>query len=266
MELRAQCLKALAADDLNQKLNQVQAIYESFKSHQIKIDAKADIKHTYHLPGAPPKPDIVAPRLVEKRSASTQHGKLIFIHALAHIEFSAINLALDIIWRFKNLPEQFYSDWLQIAYEEQAHFNLLNSYLKKFGLAYGSFNAHNSLWEMAERTSHDLIHRLALIPRTMEARGLDAVPEIRDRFKQIQDERAVEILEIILRDEIGHVLIGNRWYGWLCAQRGVDAIETYASLARQYKAPAMRGPFNLDARRAAGFSEAELDALVLTCN
>ena len=258
MELRAQCLKALAADDLNQKLNQVQAIYESFKSHQIKIDAKADIKHTYHLPGAPPKPDIVAPRLVEKRSASTQHGKLIFIHALAHIEFSAINLALDIIWRFKNLPEQFYSDWLQIAYEEQAHFNLLNSYLKKFGLAYGSFNAHNSLWEMAERTSHDLIHRLALIPRTMEARGLDVTPPIIEKFKQQRDDDIAAILEIIYEEEIHHVSIGNIWYRWACDTQKLDPHETYKNLLATYDIELNYQKLNKEARYKAGFLKEEL--------
>ena len=258
MELRAQCLKALAANDLNQKLNQVQAIYESFKSHQIKIDAKADIKHTYHLPGAPPKPDIVAPRLVEKRSASTQHGKLIFIHALAHIEFSAINLALDIIWRFKNLPEQFYSDWLQIAYEEQAHFNLLNSYLKKFGLAYGSFNAHNSLWEMAERTSHDLIHRLALIPRTMEARGLDVTPPIIEKFKQQKDDEIASILQIIYEEEIHHVSIGNIWYRWACESQKLDPHETYKNLLKNYNIELNYEKLNKEARYKAGFLKEEL--------
>ena len=258
MELRAQCLKALAADDLNQKLNQVQAIYESFKSHQIKIDAKADIKHTYHLPGAPPKPDIVAPRLVEKRSASTQHGKLIFIHALAHIEFSAINLALDIIWRFKNLPEQFYSDWLQIAYEEQAHFNLLNSYLKKFGLAYGSFNAHNSLWEMAERTSHDLIHRLALIPRTMEARGLDVTPPIIEKFRQQRDDDIAAILQTIYEEEIRHVSIGNIWYRWACDTQKLDPHETYKNLLATYDIELNYQKLNKEARYKAGFLKEEL--------
>ena len=258
MELRAQCLKALAANDLNDKLSQVQAIYESFKSKQIKIDSKADIQHTYHLPGAPSKPDIVPPRLVEKRSASTQHGKLTFIHALAHIEFSAINLALDIIWRFKNLPDQFYRDWLQIAYEEQNHFNLLNDYLKKFGLAYGSFNAHNSLWEMAERTSHDLIHRLALIPRTMEARGLDVTPAIIEKFKQQRDDDIAAILKIIYEEEIHHVSIGNIWYRWACDTQKLDPHETYKNLLMSYNIELNYQKLNKEARFKAGFLKEEL--------
>jgi len=257
MELRAHCLKALASTDLNKKLNQVKVIYESFKSHQMTIDSKVDIQHTYHLPGAPLTPQIVPPRLVEKRS-STEQGKLIFVHALAHIEFSAINLALDIIWRFKDLPDQFYSDWLQIAYEEHLHFNLLNDYLKKFDLSYGSFNAHNSLWEMADRTRHDLIHRLALIPRTMEARGLDVTPPIIEKFKQQKDDEIAAILQIIYEEEIHHVSIGNIWYRWACEAQKLDPHETYKNLLKTYDIELNYEKLNKEARYKAGFLKEEL--------
>jgi len=258
MELRAHCLKALASTDLNKKLNQVKVIYESFKSHQMTIDSKADIQHTYHLPGAPLTPQIVAPRLVEKRSTSSEQGKLIFVHALAHIEFSAINLALDIIWRFKDLPDQFYSDWLQIAYEEHLHFNLLNDYLKKFDLSYGSFNAHNSLWEMADRTRHDLIHRLALIPRTMEARGLDVTPPIIEKFKQQKDDDIAAILQIIFEEEIRHVSIGNIWYRWACKAQKLAPHETYKNLLKTYDIELNYEKLNKEARYKAGFLKEEL--------
>ena len=258
MELRANCLKALAINDLNEKLNQVNVIYESFKSDQLTIDSDADIQNVYHLPGAPSKPQIVPPKLVEKRSTSTEQGKLIFIHALAHIEFSAINLALDIIWRFKNLPDQFYSDWLQIAYEEHVHFSLLNNYLKKFGLSYGSFNAHNSLWEMADRTSHDLIHRLALIPKTMEARGLDVTPPIIEKFKQQKDDDIVAILQIIYEEEIHHVSIGNIWYRWACESQKLDPHETYKKLLGAYDIKLNYQKLNKEARYRAGFLKEEL--------
>ncbi len=258
MELRAHCLKALAINDLNAKLNQVKVIYESFRSHLMTIDSKADIQHTYHLPGAPLTPQIVAPRLVEKRSTSSEKGKLIFVHALAHIEFSAINLALDIIWRFKDLPDQFYSDWLQIAYEEHLHFNLLNDYLKKFGLSYGSFNAHNSLWEMSYRTRHDLIHRLALIPRTMEARGLDVTPPIIEKFKQQKDDEIAAILQIIYEEEIRHVSIGNIWYRWACEAQKLDPHETYKDLLKTYDIELNYEKLNKEARYKAGFLKEEL--------
>jgi uncharacterized ferritin-like protein (DUF455 family) len=130
-----------------------------------------------------------------------------------------------------------------------------------FGFIYGDFPAHNSLWEMVERTTDAVISRMALVPRTMEARGLDAVPMIRERFKQIKDVQAVEILEIILKDEIGHVLIGNKWFNFLCEKNNLSAITTYKELARKYRAPVLRGPFNIEGRKQAGFTNEELDLL-----
>ncbi len=188
-------------------------------------------------------------------------GRAVLIHALAHIELNAIDLGLDIVWRFADMPEQFYRDWIKIAQEEARHFRLLTEHLHGLGYRYGDFPAHNGLWEMADKTSQDLLARLALVPRTLEARGLDAAGPIRDKLQQVGDRRAAAILDIILRDEIGHVAIGNRWYRFLCAQRGLDPVATYASLAVQYAAPRLRGPFNLEARRAAGFDEEELAAL-----
>jgi uncharacterized ferritin-like protein (DUF455 family) len=159
------------------------------------------------------------------------------------------------------MPKAYYEDWLKVAKEEAFHFSLLNGYLKQLGYAYGDFLAHNSLWEMVERTTDAVIARMALVPRTMEARGLDAVPMIRNRFKQIKDARAVEILDIILKDEIGHVLIGNKWFNFLCEQEGLSAISSYKELARKYRAPVLRGPFNLEGRKQAGFTTEELNLL-----
>ena len=186
------------------------------------------------------------------------------IHALAHIEFNAINLALDAIWRFPAMPAAYYADWLKVAAEEALHFSLLAAHLQTLGFGYGDFSAHNSLWDMAEKTSGDILARIALVPRTLEARGLDASPAVRAKLAQAGDIEAANILDVILRDEIGHVAIGNRWYGWLCETRGLDPIGTYAALTVQYKAPPMRGPFNLDARRLAGFTEQELAALSMS--
>jgi uncharacterized ferritin-like protein (DUF455 family) len=180
------------------------------------------------------------------------------IHALAHIEFNAINLALDAIWRFADMPEDYYADWLKVAAEEAYHFTLLNEHLIKLGYVYGDFPGHNSLWEMATRTKDDILARIALVPRTMEARGLDASPALRAKLAQVGDMEAAAILDIILRDEIGHVAIGNLWFNWLCETRGLEPISAYASLAKQYEAPTPRKPFNHQARLAAGFTEQEL--------
>jgi uncharacterized ferritin-like protein (DUF455 family) len=196
-----------------------------------------------------------------QRSMRTVEGRAALLHALAHIEFNAINLALDAAWRFAGQPQAFYRDWLQVAREEALHFELLRDHLRTLGFAYGDFPAHNALWEMAEKTRHDVLARVALVPRTLEARGLDASPPIKAKLVGAGDTRAGEILDIILHDEIGHVAIGNRWYRWLCAQRGLDPVATYEHLAAVHQAPRPRAPFNLEARRAAGFEDDELARL-----
>jgi uncharacterized ferritin-like protein (DUF455 family) len=184
------------------------------------------------------------------------------IHSLAHIELNAIDLALDIVWRFPDMPETFYSDWAIIAQEEAQHFTLLANHVKGLGYEYGDFPAHTGLWDMAERTKHDILARLALIPRTLEARGLDASPPVREKLASAGDKQGAEILSIILQDEIGHVATGNRWFRWLCKQRDLEPINCYRALTERYSAPKPRGPFNLQARRAAGFEEAELAELL----
>jgi uncharacterized ferritin-like protein (DUF455 family) len=191
----------------------------------------------------------------------TLEGRAILIHALAHIEFNAINLALDVIWRFANMPDKFYYDWLRVAQEECEHFGLLNQHLQTLGFQYGDFSGHDGLWEMAERTQDDVLARLALVPRTLEARGLDASPAVRHKLASGGDPAGAAIIDIILRDEIGHVAIGNHWYRWLCTERGLDPIKTYTELAATYRAPKLKGPFNIEARLAAGFDPAEIALL-----
>jgi len=261
-ELRLAALFWLAESDVLRKTTGVCRLAQAWLSGQVELDTETALTSHHPIPGLPEKPELVAPRMVKRRAMNTPEGRAILIHALAHIEFNAINLALDAIWRFPGMPAAYYSDWLQVAGEEALHFSLLMEHLQTLGYAYGDFPAHNSLWEMAVKTQHDILARIALVPRTMEARGLDVAPSLRDKLAQAGDRAAAAIMEIILRDEIGHVAIGNRWYGYLCEQRGLEPVATYAQLANEYAAPALRGPFNLDARRAAGFSELELGALI----
>jgi uncharacterized ferritin-like protein (DUF455 family) len=221
-----------------------------------------EIDHVAHLiPGRPKNPTLVNPLLVKRRAMHTVEGRAIAIHALTHIEFNAINLALDAAWRFKGMPEAYYLDWLKVACEEAKHFLLLKNYLQELGFDYGSFPAHDSLWEMVDKTKGDLLARMALVPRTMEARGLDAVPQIRARFLQAKDTQMVTILDIILHDEIGHVEIGNRWFNYLCNERQCDPITSFSTLSIEYKAPQLKGPFNWNARKQAGFTDIELRLL-----
>jgi uncharacterized ferritin-like protein (DUF455 family) len=260
-ELRSAALVWLAERDAARKAEGVRLLARAWSRDEIKLDAHENLTAQLPIPGHPPKPELVSPLSVKRRAMNTPEGRAILIHALAHIEFNAINLALDAIWRFADMPREYYADWLQVADEEALHFSLLTGHLQDLGYAYGDFPAHNSLWEMAAKTQHDILARIALVPRTMEARGLDATPQVRAKLAQAGDQAASAILDIILRDEIGHVAIGNRWYNRLCEQRGLEPVSTYARLAAEYHAPVLRGPFNLPARRAAGFSEPELAAL-----
>ena len=225
------------------------------------VDCNAHIQPVPGIPGRPLQPLLVPPTQLKTRAVGTLEGRAGLIHALAHIEANAINLALDVIWRFGGMPVRFYLDWLEVAREEALHFQLLAGHLKTLGYDYGEFPAHDGLWEMAEKTRSDLLARLALVPRTLEARGLDASIPIRNKLISVGDRAGADILDLILRDEIGHVAIGNHWYRHLCAAQGLEHVSTYATLAQKYGAPRLKGPFNLDARRAAGFDEAELAAL-----
>ncbi|MFA5826287.1 MAG: ferritin-like domain-containing protein, partial [Gallionellaceae bacterium] len=216
------------------------------------------------IPGHPVKPELVSPLTVKRRAMNTPEGRAAMVHALVHIEFNAINLALDALWRFSGMPREYYADWLQVADEEALHFMLLAEHLQTQGFAYGDFSGHNGLWDMAVRTQHDVLVRMALLPRTMEARGLDVTPGTKAKLVQAGDSAIGPILDIVLRDEIGHVAIGNRWFNYLCEQRGQEPEATYAALLVEYNAVLRRGPFNLEARRAAGFSEQELARLGLS--
>lgn len=256
--LRRQALDALLLPDPCSKVTAVESIN---LEGDYFIDTEADyqaIAARAPIPGRPVKPALVDPKTVGMRSVQTPEGRAILLHAIAHIEFNAINLHLDIVWRFPHQSEAFYIDWINVAKEEAKHFRLLRQRLGAMGYDYGAFTAHNGLWEMAERTENDLLARLALVPRTLEARGLDVTPAIQQRLAQVGDDKSVAILDIILEEEIGHVDIGNRWYVSECQSRNLDPIETYAALIDQYAVTSLRGPFNKEARKQAGFSDGDL--------
>lgn len=212
-------------------------------------------------PGRAERPRLVPHTELKAKSMVTPEGRAMLVHSIAHIELNAIDLALDVVWRFADMPEAFYTDWVRIAQEEAKHFSLLRQHLVDLGFDYGDFPAHNTLWDMAERTKGDILARIGIVPRTMEARGLDASPGVKNKLVSAGDHRAGDILDTIMEDEIGHVAAGNRWYRYLCAERGLDPLDTYAELIAQYDAPKLRPPFNMAARRLAGFDEAELAAL-----
>jgi uncharacterized ferritin-like protein (DUF455 family) len=273
--LRAEALAALCTAGPADKAARTHALWARWRAlgdHDADhwdTDAALQVDPATALPGRPDRPVLVAPGQVPQRSPFTREGLAALLHAIAHIEFNAINLALDAVWRFAGMPLDFYRQWLQVAHEEATHFGLLSDHLATLGHAYGDFPAHDGLWEMCVKTQHDATARMALVPRTLEARGLDATPLIQARLRKVNTPaatRAIDILDVILRDEIGHVAVGNRWYAWLCARQGLEPVAHYRLLARRHAAPRLKPPFNEAARRAAGFSEPEIAELARTDN
>lgn len=209
-------------------------------------------------PGRPVRPLLVSPRQVPRRRLDTREGHAAMLHAIAHIEFNAINLALDAAWRFREMPDEFAGDWLRVAAEEAGHFALLQGRLGALGFGYGDFEAHDGLWRACMMTDHDALARMALVPRVLEARGLDATPAIQHKLAGIGDRDSIAVLDIILRDEVGHVAIGNHWFHVLCRERNLDPVATFRQQLAEHDIGLHRGCYNLAARREAGFSEAEL--------
>ena len=211
--------------------------------------------------GRPARPKLVAPRALPQRGLGSDEGRAAFVHAIAHIEFNAINLAWDAVWRFDGMPEAFYADWVRVADDEARHFALLSERLAELGHRYGDFDAHDGLWDMARKTAHSCLERMALVPRVLEARGLDVTPAMIERLRGVGDVRTIAILELILREEVAHVAAGSHWFRWCCARDGVDPATTFDALIALHARGSLRGPFNRVARVAAGFDAGELDLL-----
>lgn len=237
------------------------AAAEAFARGALSIPDQAAAPDPIGMPGRPARPKLVHPRELPKRGFGSNEGRAAFVHAIAHIEFNAIDLAWDAVYRFRGLPQAFYADWVSVASDEARHFMLLRERLQQVGFDYGDFDAHNGLWEMAEKTAHDGLTRMALVPRVLEARGLDVTPAMIMKLRGLGDDATVAILEVILREEVAHVAAGSRWFRWYCERAGVEALPTFRELLGQYARGALVGPFNLPARSEAGFDDGELAML-----
>ena len=259
VDIRAQALACLLLTDPWQKAQATQMLYHSAKQQGCVITTN-DID-VPAIPGRPEQPKLVSPRELPRRRNNQQTGHATLIHAICHIEFNAINLALDALARFAALPDAYYHDWLQVAYEESTHFDMLSEHLRTMGFSYGDFPAHDGMWEMAQKTHHDPLTRMALVPRVLEARGLDVTPSMMNKLRKSGDLRAVEILELILREEVGHVKVGTDWFNYLCVQRDMDPFSTFKDLLETYFNGEIRGPFHTEARIEAGFSHDEMALL-----
>jgi len=252
----------LAATQVEDKLERSEAAAALIAAGKFTWDQAAAPPIAIAQPGRPARPRLVPPRQLAQRGLGTPQGRAALVHAVAHIEFNAIDLAWDAVYRFRGMPAEYYRDWAAVAADETRHFRLLAARLAELGHAYGDFDAHNGLWEMAVKTSESCLARMALVPRVLEARGLDVTPAIIQRLRSVGDTRTVEILQVILREEVAHVAAGSRWFAWCCARDGMDADRTFAHLIREHAGGIVKPPFNEAARRAAGFSEAEMAGLL----
>ncbi|MGL1832550.1 ferritin-like domain-containing protein [Rhodocyclaceae bacterium SMB388] len=249
---------ALLIDDPDHKCAAVLRVLDDWRTGRCVSEQGVDDPDPVSKPGRPRCPELVDPQRVPRRRVTTPEGHAALLHAIAHIEFNAINLALDCVMRFRSFPAEFHQGWLQVAAEEAMHFGLVRDRLRALGFDYGDFVAHNGLWQMACKTAGDPLARMALVPRVLEARGLDATPPIIAKLRKIGDTESVAVLDIILRDEVGHVALGDRWFKRLCAERGLEPEQTYLDLIDSFDAPRPQPPMHDAARLAAGFSVQEL--------
>ncbi len=215
-------------------------------------------------PARPALPALKPPReMKRRRGGGSEANRIALLHAIAHIELNAIDLAWDLIARFAvpDLPHEFFDDWVVVADEEAAHHALVVKRLGELGAAYGDLPAHDGLWEAAQATAHDLLARLAVVPLVLEARGLDVTPDMIERLGRYGDAASAGVLQVIYDQEIGHVATGRRWFDWACARRGLDPVATYRDLVRRHYGGVLKPPFNHAARAAAGFAAAFYEGL-----
>jgi len=252
------CLDAATPGE---KQARTRAAADAFSAGALGMPGNAPPPEPIRMPGRPPRPRLVHPRELPRRGLGSAEGRAAFVHAIAHIEFNAIDLAWDAVYRFRGMPHAYYADWVAVAGDEARHFAMLRERLHALGHDYGDFDAHNGLWEMAEKTAHDGLARMALVPRVLEARGLDVTPGMIAKLRALGDDGTAAILEAILREEVAHVAAGSRWFRWHCERAGVQPAPTFRALLREHARAEMHGPLNREARLAAGFDADELDSL-----
>lgn len=249
--------------DVEQKLRAVQQLHDDWQHGKLSRQTTAQPVQETLVPGRPAKPELVHPRKVKHRKLTSVAGRMALLHAVAHIEFNAINLALDAAYRFREMPDDYYTDWLKVAAEEAYHFGLMRDRMALLDGAYGDMPAHNGLWEQACKTADDVLVRMALVPRVLEARGLDVTPPMIEKLRAVGDNETIAVLEIILRDEVGHVRIGSHWYRYCCEQAGLEPEAHFRTLLREVMKAPLRGPFYEEGRLLAGFSAEEMAQLRL---
>jgi uncharacterized ferritin-like protein (DUF455 family) len=253
--LRGLAVTAISAADLDEKVGVTRELAARWEAGALSVASPLD-PPVPDRPGRPARPELVDPRRVAKRSLHTLQGRIALMHALAHIELNAIDLALDIVARFapEKPPMSFFDGWVMVAAEEAKHFSLLRARLRSLGADYGDLPAHDGLWQAATATRNDLHARLAVVPLVLEARGLDVTPALTAEMRAVGDEETAAILDIIYTDEKKHVAVGAKWFRFYCALSGHDPARRFQELVRANFRGGVKPPFNDRARAEAGLT------------
>ncbi len=253
--LRGAATYAILSTDLDEKTELAQEAARRWHARRLSLRSPLD-PDLPERPGRPAKPELVPPKATEKRSLHTLPGRIAMLHALAHIELNAVDLALDIVARFATepVPHSFFDGWMQVAFEESKHFRMVRERLKALGADYGDMPAHDGLWQAAHSTRNDLTARLAVVPLILEARGLDVTPSLQEKMRETGDIESADVLKVIYDDEKGHVAIGAKWFRFLCARERRDPAATFKALVRANFRGALKAPFNDVARAEAGLT------------
>lgn len=260
-DIHEAALAVLLRADPEQKVEQLRLLHEQVLAGRWQIDPVRAIGAEPEFPGRPELPELVPPRMLKQRKLGSPLGRAALLHAVAHIEFNAINLALDAVQRFRGMPTEYYADWLSVAADEARHFGMIQKRLQQLSYKYGDFPAHDGLWRTAQSTADHPRARMALVPRLLEARGLDVTPAMIERLITAKDQASADCLQIIVEEEVRHVALGSYWFTYLCDEADKEPVQEFLDLLQQRAPGVLRLPFNEVARRLAGFSASELQKL-----
>nr|WP_210314387.1 ferritin-like domain-containing protein [Rhizobium lentis] len=253
--MRGGAIDAIRSADLDRKTALAQESATRWFARRVSLRSPLDAALP-ERPGRPDKPVLTPPTLVKKRSLHTLKGRIALLHAIAHIELNAVDLALDIVARFatEQVPNSFFDGWMQVAFEEAKHFRMVRARLNDLGADYGDLPAHDGLWQAANSTRNDLTARLAVVPLILEARGLDVTPSLQAKMRETGDLESAAVLDVIYNDEKGHVAVGAKWFRFLCARERRDPAKAFQELVRANFRGPLKPPFNDLARAEAGLT------------
>lgn len=265
--LRDGAVRAIRAADLDIKTLLAQETARRWSGRTLSLRSPLDMA-VPDRPGRPEKPELIPPRQMPKRALTTDNGRIALLHAIAHIELNAVDLALDIVARFATepVPNSFFDGWMTVAFEEAKHFRMVRDRLRQLGADYGDLPAHDGLWQAAHDTRNDLTARLAVVPLILEARGLDVTPALQAKMREAGDMESAAVLDVIYEDEKGHVAVGAKWFRFLCARQKKDPAAAFQALVRANFRGPLKAPFNDIARAEAGLTPSFYRSMTASVN